>query len=183
MKYIIMIVATIYMAACSTNQGGGSEGGSGPSPASITFPMPTPQPSNDNSPPPSPDPTIPICASFTGTKWVADGQPTLTSASNDQLNQPPYVSTFDLTATAGPFLESQYVGAPLNYLICQRNYSAGIPASSGSTNSLVWTNTDGYCGSMISWFQFDTTTCNVLKVTLRDGSGNVYLTQNYKPSN
>lgn len=182
MKYIIMIMTTIYMAACSTGSGGNSEGSSGPSPLSITAPMPTP--TNDNLPPPTiTPPTQPTCAPLQGTKWVAYNQPTLTPASSDQLGRGYYVATFDLTALSDMFAESQYVGAPFGYLTCTRSYQDGIPSSAGNPNSLVWHNTDGFCGNMISWFQFDATQCNQLTVTLRDQNGNVYLTQDYKPAN
>lgn len=174
MKYLIMC---LMLAGCAA---GGSGGPPGASPNSAPPPTPGAAPSNGPAPSPSPSPSprvIPTCAPVLGTDWIATGAPVLTMESQDQSGHGYYVSEFNLTGT-GDFTQSQFVGGSLGTLTCTRKFSDGV---SNGANSLVWSDNTGFCGVLSNWMQFDNTTCNQLVVTVRDGSGQVYLTQTYVP--
>lgn len=172
MKYIILC---LLLAGCSS---GGPPSASSPSLA----PSPSPSVVPPNNPPvsPSPSPTPSpggTCAPVVGTDWIATVAPVLTMESQDQSGHGYYVSEFNLTGT-GDFTQSQFVGGSLGFLTCTRKFTDGV---SNGANSLVWSDNTGFCGVLSNWMQFDNTTCNQLVVTVRDGSGQVYLTQTYVP--
>lgn len=166
MRYIVGFIGLL--AACTTGSGGPSGGGGGgvlDISSVLVSPLPTP--------------VTPTCQPLIGTHWTAYGVPTLTAASSDQANHGFYIADFDFTLTYPQFLEKQWVGAPLNYMTCSRDYLEGVPSHTG----IVWNTPGGYCPNLISWLQFDTNQCNVLVVTLKTGDGSTYLTQTYKPIN
>ncbi len=173
---IVMTVIAVMTAGCSQSSGGGSS--PSPSPQALPSPVPTPAPTPTPTPTPVPTPTPTPCADFIGTKWVADGNPTLTPVSQDQAGHGIYVPEFDLTVGAPIFTEHQYSAGSI--ITCDRAFSAGLPVG-GDPQSLNFTDTSGFCGAVAPWFQFDTSVCNKVTVVIRTGTGVVYETQDYIP--
>lgn len=66
---------------------------------------------------------------------------------------------------------------------CIRHMSAGVPF--GSASSLVWPATgivNDPCDGLAGWFTFTVTSCNVLTVLVRNGSGQIIEADTYSPA-
>lgn len=178
MRTLVFILISMSIAAC---QSGGSSNITSKAEPVPSSPSPSPPPTPSPSPSPTPTPTPTCITQVEGTHWVNDGLPALTSFSTDQTGQPAIVQDLDLTQVNPNFDESMYEAGSGVYLTCQRTW-ADANLQGGDSYSRVWlTGVGAHCGSVVTWFQFSITGCTEMTAVLRDGGGNVYETQLYKP--